>query len=251
MLKIENLTVSVADQVVIQNLNWSLPLGQLQILMGPNGSGKSTLTQALAGHPQYTVSGHAWYKGVDLLSVPPHERAHHGLFVAFQYPVELPGVTLMTFLKTIVNENRKAHGLPILDAMDFMKQAASKIQEVGLDESFLYRSVNQGFSGGEKKRCELLQILLLNPSIVILDETDSGLDLDAFKLMVSLLQKLRHPDRLIVVITHYDQFLQAMLPDQIQIFLKGQIVAQGKEEIAQQLRLSGYKSFDVLREQRI
>jgi len=251
MLKIENLTDSIKDQVIIQNLNWSLPLGHLQILMGPNGSGKSTLAQALAGHPQYTVSGHVWFQGVDLLTLPPHERAHKGLFVAFQYPVELPGVTLMTFLKTIVNENRNAHGLPLLDAMDFMKQAAKTIQEVGLDESFLYRSVNQGFSGGEKKRCELLQILLLNPSIVILDETDSGLDLDAFKLMVDLLQKLRNPSRLILVITHYDQFLQAMLPDQIQIFLKGQIVAQGKEEVAQQLRLSGYSSFGAAVESKV
>ncbi len=248
MLKIENLSVSVGDQVVINNLNWELPLGQLQILMGPNGSGKSTLAQALAGHPQYTVTGHAWYQGKDLLALPPHERAHHGLFVAFQYPVELPGVTLMSFLKTIVNEKRKALNLPLLDAMDFMKQASLKIKEVGLDESFLYRSVNQGFSGGEKKRCELLQILLLDPSIIILDETDSGLDLDAFKLMIDLLQKLRSADRLILVITHYDQFLQAMHPDQIQIFLKGKIVAQGKEAVAQQLRLSGYASFDTQQE---
>ena len=244
MLKIENLTVKVGDQVVIDSLNWSLDDGTLQILMGPNGSGKSTLTQALAGHPQYEVTGQAWYHGIDLLALPPYERAYHGLFIAFQYPVELPGVTLMTFLKTVVNANRKARSLPLLDAMDFMRQARDTIKEVGLDESFLYRSVNQGFSGGEKKRCELLQILLLKPSFIILDETDSGLDIDAFKLMVDLVQKLRSPERTILVITHYDQFLQAMHPDKIQIFLKGKIVSQGKEEVAQQLRLSGYASFE-------
>ncbi len=250
MLKIENLTVKVGDQVVIENLNWEVSSGELQILMGPNGSGKSTLTQALSGHPQYTVTGKAWYKGVDLLTLEPYLRAHQGLFIAFQYPVELPGVTLMTFLKTIVNESRRAHNLPLFDAMDFMKQATSRIQDVGLDESFLYRPLNQGFSGGEKKRCELLQILLLNPSLIILDETDSGLDLDAFKIMVDLIQKIRNPDRIIIVITHYDQFLKAMLPDRILIFLKGQIVAQGNEEVAQQLRLSGYGSFGSCLEKR-
>jgi len=244
MLNIENLSVTVSDKSVIDTLNWSVEEGTLQILMGPNGSGKSTLTQALAGHPLYEAQGQVWYRGVDLLALPPHERAYHGLFIAFQYPVELPGVTLMTFLKTIVNAHRQAKKLPLLDAMDFMKQARETIQEVGLDESFLYRSVNQGFSGGEKKRCELLQILLLNPSLIILDETDSGLDIDAFKLMVDLVQKLRSPDRTIIVITHYDQFLQAMKPDKIQIFLKGKIVAQGQEEVAQQLRLSGYASFE-------
>lgn len=243
MLKIENLSVKIGDQSIIDGLNWDVQEGQLQILMGPNGSGKSTLTRALSGDPRYIVSGHVWYNGIDLLTLPPHLRAHQGLFVAFQYPVELPGVSLISFLKTIVNENRKAQGLPLWDAMDFIRLAREKIQQVGLDESFLYRSFNQGFSGGEKKRCELLQILLLEPKCVILDETDSGLDLDAFRLMVDLIKKYRSADNIIIVITHYDQFLQAMEPDSIQIFLRGKIVAQGQEAIAQQLRLSGYTSF--------
>jgi Fe-S cluster assembly ATP-binding protein len=222
MFVIKNLSISIQDIKIIEDFNLTLKEGEMHVLMGPNGSGKSTLAQAIAGHPSYTITqGHAYLNQQDLLSLPVHERAQQGLFLAFQYPLEIPGVSLLSFLKTSVNAHRVAHKLPEIDAVDFIRLAKQHIKTVGLDESFLYRSFNDGFSGGEKKRCELLQLLLVDPQLIILDETDSGLDIDALRMIAEVIQSLRDSKRIFLVITHYQRLLEYLQPDVIHIFAKG------------------------------
>jgi len=242
MLDLKDFTVKIGENTVISKMNLCIPEGQLHIIMGPNGSGKSTLTQAIAGNPAYVAEGHLSYRGHDLTLLSPQERAHLGIFVAFQNPVVIPGVSLITFLKTIVNAHRKARGEETLDAADFLTQARNCAELVGLDESFLYRNCHEGFSGGEKKRAELLQILLLEPSFIILDETDSGLDRDAFTLLVELINRLRNQNRTWLVITHYDHFLEALQPDCVHVLWKGMLIEQGSPHaVKEQLRVGGYQ----------
>ena len=244
MLEIKNLTVKVQDKVIIQDLSMSLGPGLIEALMGPNGSGKSTLAAALAGHPSYeVVSGQAFIDGKDILACEPHERAHAGLFLAFQYPVEIPGITFLSFLKEIVNAARKAKGLTPLDAGEFLVMVKSKIKLVGLDESFLYRQLNDGFSGGEKKRAEILQMLLLEPKVIILDETDSGLDVDALKAIARAVREYRADQTSFLVITHYQRLLEHMQPDKVHIFAKGKVITSGGLELAQKLEENGYAQF--------
>jgi Fe-S cluster assembly ATP-binding protein len=244
MFAIKNLVVSVQDTQIINHLNLTIHPGQMHVLMGPNGSGKSTLAQALTGHPSYTVTeGSVELDNLDLLTLPVHERAHRGLFLAFQYPLEIPGVSLLNFLKTSLNAHRFANKLPELDAADFIKLAKESIKIVGLDESFLYRSLNDGFSGGEKKRCELLQLLLLNPKLIILDETDSGLDIDALRIIADVVRGLRDQQRMFLVITHYQRLLQYLQPDVVHIFSKGNIIQTGDMELVSLLETHGYKYF--------
>lgn len=244
MLEIKNLTVKVQDKTIIQNLNMKLGAGLIEALMGPNGSGKSTLAAALAGHPSFEiVSGQASIDGQDILQLEPHERAHAGLFLAFQYPVEIPGITFLSFLKEIVNASRKANGLTPVDAGEFLLLVKNKIKLVGLDESFLYRQLNDGFSGGEKKRAEILQMLLLEPKVIILDETDSGLDIDALKAIASAVRQYRGEKTSFLVITHYQRLLEHMQPDKVHIFAKGNVITSGGLELAEKLEESGYAQF--------
>lgn len=244
MFTIKNLSVSVQDTKIIDNFSLTINAGEMHVLMGPNGSGKSTLAQALAGHPVYTINqGTAELDTVDLLTLAVYERAQQGLFLAFQYPLEIPGVSLLSFLKTSLNAHRVASKLPEIDAVDFIKLAKEHIKTVGLDESFLYRSLNDGFSGGEKKRCELLQVLLLDPKLIILDETDSGLDIDALRMIGQVIQTLRNKKRMFLVITHYQRLLEYLNPEVVHIFSKGQIIKTGTMELVTLLEEHGYKYF--------
>ena len=244
MLTLENLTVQLAEQDIIKNLNVAIPAGEVHVIMGPNGSGKSTLARALAGHPDYTTSGKALLESQDILEMDPQQRALAGLFVAFQYPVEIPGVSVMNFLKASLNAHRQAQNLPPWDAADLMQKAKEQMSHVGLEPEFLYRALNAGFSGGEKKRCELLQMRLLEPKLVILDETDSGLDVDAFKMMASCIKEMRTEGRSFVVITHYEHLVDALQPDVVHIFKKGKICQSGGGDVLAQLRGHGYQSFE-------
>lgn len=244
MLTLEKLTVKLDERALIQNLNLTIPRGQLHVIMGPNGSGKSTLARALAGHPDYTTTGKALWCEKDLLELDPHERSLAGLFVAFQYPIEIPGVSVMNFLKASLNAHRKAKDLPPWDASDLLQKAREHMEKVGLEPEFLYRALNTGFSGGEKKRCELLQMRLLEPELAILDETDSGLDVDAFKMMTDCVSEMRGPERSFVVITHYEHLVEALQPDVVHIFKKGKVCQSGGKEVIHQLRAHGYQSFE-------
>lgn len=244
MLKLKNFTVRLAQQDIINQLNLNIEKGQLHVIMGPNGSGKSTLTRALSGHQDYISEGVAQFNDADLLVMTPQERSLAGLFVAFQYPVEIPGVSVMNFLKASLNAHRKAQGKPAWDASDLMEKAKSHMAQVGLPIEFLYRALNCGFSGGEKKRCELLQMQLLEPKLVVLDETDSGLDVDAFKMMANCVNKMRDPERSFIIITHYEQLVDALNPDFVHIFKNGNIVQTGGSDMLEQLRSHGYKSFE-------
>lgn len=244
MLKLKNFTVRLAQQDIINQINLSVEKGQLHVIMGPNGSGKSTLTRALSGHQDYISEGVAQFNEADLLAMTPQERSLAGLFVAFQYPVEIPGVSVMNFLKASLNAHRKAQGKPAWDASDLMEKAKSHMEKVGLPTEFLYRALNCGFSGGEKKRCELLQMQLLEPQLVVLDETDSGLDVDAFKMMANCVNNMRDSERGFIIITHYEQLVDALSPDFIHIFKNGNIVQTGGSDMLPQLRSHGYKSFE-------
>ena len=209
--------------------------------MGPNGSGKSTLAQVLAGHPGYVVTGGtAEYDGKDLLAMAPEERAHAGLFLAFQYPVEIPGVTNAYFLRTAYNEIRKARGLEELDPMDFLDVMAEKLKLVDMDEAMLQRSVNSGFSGGEKKRNEILQMAVLEPRLAILDETDSGLDIDAMRVVADGVNALRRPENATIVVTHYQRLLNYIVPDYVHVLVNGRIVRSGGKDLALELEAKGY-----------
>ena len=246
MLKIENLHVQVAGKPILRGMNLEVAAGEVHAIMGPNGSGKSTLAQVLAGLDSYEVTeGRVSYRGGDLLAMEPEERACEGVFMAFQYPVEIPGVSNVYFLKAAVNAIRKYRGEEELDAMEFMKIVREKIKVVNLDQSFISRSVNEGFSGGEKKRNEIFQMAVLDPVLAILDETDSGLDIDALKTVADGVNALRRPDRAIVVITHYQRLLNYIVPDRVHVLSGGEIVKSGDKDLALELEARGYGWIDT------
>jgi Fe-S cluster assembly ATP-binding protein len=246
MLSIQNLHATIEDakqktKEILRGINLNIKPGEVHAIMGPNGSGKSTLSNVLAGHADYHVTqGEAILDGKDLLALAPEERAAAGLFLAFQYPVEIPGVNNMYFLKAALNSLRKNRGLTPLDAIDFLKLIKTKIKEVGLNEAFLNRAVNEGFSGGEKKRNEILQMLMLEPRFAILDETDSGLDIDALQMVAKGVNSLRSPERSILVITHYQRLLDYIVPDVVHVMVNGQIIKSGGKELALELEAKGY-----------
>ncbi|HUH60089.1 MAG TPA: Fe-S cluster assembly ATPase SufC [Candidimonas sp.] len=241
MLKITDLHASIEEKSILRGLNLTVNAGEVHAIMGPNGSGKSTLSQVLAGRESYKVeSGSVDWMGHDLLAMPIEERARAGLFMAFQYPIEIPGVSNAYFLKAAVNAVRRHQGLPELDAMDFLKRVKTEMKAVGMKEEFLYRSVNEGFSGGEKKRNEILQMILLEPKLAILDETDSGLDIDALKVVADGVNRLRSDDRALIVITHYQRLLDYIVPDFVHVLAGGKIVRSGGSELALELEERGY-----------
>ncbi len=241
MLTIENLHVSIEDKQILKGINLEVKAGEVHAIMGPNGSGKSTLSHILAGKPGYTVTqGSITYLGKDLLEMDPEIRAREGVFLAFQYPVEIPGVSNIYLLKAALNAIRKHHGLDEVDAMDFLKIIKQKTALVEMDQEFLYRSVNQGFSGGEKKRNEILQMAVLEPNLCILDETDSGLDIDALKVVANGVNSLRSPGRSFVMITHYQRLLDYIKPDYVHVLADGKIVRSGGPELALELEEKGY-----------
>lgn len=241
MLNIKDLHASVEDKPILKGLNLQVKAGEVHAIMGPNGSGKSTLSQVLAGREDYRVdSGSVEWLGQDLLEMPIEERARSGIFLAFQYPIEIPGVSNAYFLRAAVNAVRRHQGLEELDAMDFLKRVKAEMKTVGMKEEFLYRSVNEGFSGGEKKRNEVLQMSLLEPKLAILDETDSGLDIDALRVVADGVNRMRSPDRAMVVITHYQRLLDHIVPDYVHVLAGGRIVRSGGSELAHELEKRGY-----------
>ncbi len=241
MLKIENLHASVGDQPILTGVDLRVPAGEVHAIMGPNGSGKSTLANVLAGRDGYHVTaGTIELDGEDLLALEPEARAHRGVFLAMQYPVEIPGVSNLYFLRTALNAIRRYRGTPELDAFDFLDRARERMQLVGLDEAFTERSVNAGFSGGEKKRNEIFQLAMLEPRFAILDETDSGLDIDALRQVAAGINTLRSPDRSMLLITHYQRLLEYVRPDQVHVFAGGSIVRSGGAELAEWLEAEGY-----------
>jgi Fe-S cluster assembly ATP-binding protein len=241
MLSVRDLSVDVDGKTILRNLNLEVRAGEVHAVMGPNGSGKSTLAQVLAGHPAYTVTGgEVTYLGRDLLAMPPEDRARAGVFLAFQYPIEISGVSNAAFLKAAVNELRAARGLEELDAMDVLGLLEQKLELVEMDRSFLNRPVNEGFSGGEKKRNEILQMAVLEPTLAILDETDSVLDIDALKIVAQGVNRLRQPDNAIVLVTHYQRILQYVEPDRVHVLFDGRIVKSAGKELAQELERRGY-----------
>jgi len=241
MLKIENLHVSVGDKKVLTGLTLEVQAGEVHAIMGPNGSGKSTLAHVLAGRPGYTISqGTVTFDGRDLLALEPEERAREGLFLGFQYPVEIPGVNNVYLLKAAVNAARKHRGLPEVDAFDFLALVREKMKLMRMDESFLSRGVNEGFSGGEKKRNEILQMLVLEPRLGILDETDSGLDIDALKIVAAGVNSLRSAERAFVLVTHYQRLLDYVVPDHVHVLVGGRIARSGDASLALELERRGY-----------
>jgi Fe-S cluster assembly ATP-binding protein len=241
MLKITNLQAKVEDKDILKGLNLEIKAGEVHAIMGPNGSGKSTLASVLAGNPGFEVSGGSVdFDGKELLELDPEERAREGLFLAFQYPVEIPGVSNITFLKTALEEVRAHKGLPPLAAKDFMKFLKEKQDLVELKTSLVNRSVNEGFSGGEKKRNEILQLAMLEPKLAILDETDSGLDIDALRIVASGVNKLRSENNAFLVITHYQRLLDYIVPDFVHILYDGRIIKSGTKELALELEEKGY-----------
>lgn len=241
MLNIKDLQASVEDKPILKGLSLQVNPGEVHAIMGPNGSGKSTLSQVLAGREDYRVDGgEVEWLGQDLLSMSIEERARSGIFLAFQYPIEIPGVSNAYFLKAAVNAVRRHQGLPELDAMDFLKRVKEEMKTVGMKEEFLYRSVNEGFSGGEKKRNEVLQMALLQPKLAILDETDSGLDIDALRVVADGVNRMRSPDRALIVITHYQRLLDYIVPDFVHVLAGGRIVRSGGSELAHELEKRGY-----------
>jgi Fe-S cluster assembly ATP-binding protein len=241
MLTIKNLHVTVEDKPILRGLDLSIGAGEVHAIMGPNGSGKSTLANVLAGREEYEVaSGEVRYEGRDLLEMAPEERAREGLFMAFQYPVEIPGVSNTYFLKAALNAIRKHRGEEQLDAVEFLALVREKAKLVEMDQSLLNRPVNEGFSGGEKKRNEIFQMAVLDPRLAILDETDSGLDIDALRIVAGGVNALRSPDRAILVITHYQRLLNYIVPDFVHVLLDGRIVKSGGKELALELEAKGY-----------
>jgi Fe-S cluster assembly ATP-binding protein len=244
MLKIENLHVAVEDRIILKGIELCIQPGEVHAIMGPNGSGKSTLANVLAGRPGYEVrEGRVLYEGRDLLAMLPEERAREGVFLAFQYPVELPGVSNLYFLKAAVNAVRKHRGLPEYDAVDFLGLAREKIKLVELGEALTQRPVNVGFSGGEKKRNEIFQMALLEPKLAVLDETDSGLDIDALRVVAAGINALRSPERAMLLITHYQRLLRYIEPDRVHVLVDGRIVESGDRELALLLEDKGYAAF--------
>jgi len=241
MLNIKNLQVKAEGKQILKGIDLHVDAGEVHAIMGPNGSGKSTLARALAGHPEYEVTaGEVTYDGKDLLDMDPDERARDGVFMAFQYPVEIAGVNNAYFLKAALNAKRKQQGLAELDAMEFMQLVKEKAKLLDIDQSMLSRAVNEGFSGGEKKRNEIFQMALLEPRLAILDETDSGLDIDALKLVAAGVNAMRDPKRAIIVVTHYQRLLDYIVPDFVHVLIDGRIAQSGGKELARELEAKGY-----------
>ena len=241
LLEISDLSAKVGGKTVLQGLSLTIDAGEVHALMGPNGSGKSTLSYVLAGRPGYEITGGSVkYRGQDLLSLPTEERARAGLFLGFQYPVEIPGVNNVYLLKAALNAKRKAQGQPEVDAYEFLQLVRAKMKLMQIDESFLKRGVNEGFSGGEKKRNEVLQMLVLEPVLAVLDETDSGLDIDALKVVAKGVNSLRSAERGVLLITHYQRLLEHVVPDHVHVLARGRIAKSGGKELALELEKRGY-----------
>jgi Fe-S cluster assembly ATP-binding protein len=241
ILSIENLTANVDDTQILNGVSLEIKAGEIHAIMGPNGSGKSTLSKVLAGHPAYTVTGGTvTYKGENLFDLEPQDRARSGVFLAFQYPLEIPGVSNLDFLRVAYNSRQKHRGLEELDVFDFDDLIQDKLEIVKMNPAFLSRSVNEGFSGGEKKRNEILQMAILEPSLAILDETDSGLDIDALKIVANGVNQLSNQDNSMLVITHYQRLLDYIIPDFVHVMANGQILTSGGKELALELEAKGY-----------
>jgi Fe-S cluster assembly ATP-binding protein len=242
VLEVRDLRANAGDKEILKGISLSVNAGEVHAIMGPNGSGKSTLAQVLAGHPSYTVTGGSvTYRGADLLDMEPEVRAQQGVFLAFQYPVEIPGVSNAYFLRAAYNEIRKARGQDQLDPMDFMDVLEEKLKVVEWGPEIMGRAVNSGFSGGEKKRNEILQMAVLEPALAILDETDSGLDIDALRIVAGGVNRLRHPDRATILVTHYQRLLNYIVPDFVHVLSNGRIVKSGGKELALELEARGYE----------
>jgi len=241
MLSIKNLKAKIGENEILHGINLEVKPGEIHAIMGPNGAGKSTLSSVLAGREDYTVTeGEVMFNGKNLLDMAPEDRAREGLFLAFQYPVEIPGVSTTNFLKTAINEKRKYHGLEPMEATDFLKMMRAKMEFVEMDKSLTSRSLNEGFSGGEKKRNEIFQMAMLEPKLAILDETDSGLDIDALRLVSEGVNRLRSKENAFIVITHYQRLLDYIIPDFVHVLYKGKIVKSGDKELAKELEVKGY-----------
>jgi Fe-S cluster assembly ATP-binding protein len=241
MLKIKNLHASIDDKEILKGINLEIKAGEVHAIMGPNGSGKSTLSSVIAGKEEFEMTeGEIIFDGIDLTELDPEDRAHKGIFLSFQYPVEIPGVSVTNFIKTAINAHRKAQGLGDMPANEMLKMLREKSEMLEIDRKFLSRSLNQGFSGGEKKRNEIFQMAMLNPKLAILDETDSGLDIDALKVVANGVNKLRNKDNAILLITHYQRLLDYIVPDVVHVMVDGKIVKSGGKELAHELEERGY-----------
>ena len=241
MLTVNELHASVEEKEILKGINLQVNPGEVHAIMGPNGSGKSTLSTVIAGHEDYEVEkGNILFNGEDLAELDAEERAHKGIFLSFQYPVEIPGVTVTNFIKTAINASRKAQGLEDMPANEMLKKIREKAALLEIDSKFLSRSLNEGFSGGEKKRNEILQLAMLEPKLAILDETDSGLDIDALKIVANGVNKLKSKDNAVVVITHYQRLLDYIVPDYVHVLYNGRIVKSGTKELAHELEAKGY-----------
>lgn len=241
MLEVKNLHATINGKEILKGINLVIKTGEVHAIMGPNGSGKSTLSAVLVGNPMYEVTqGEVTFNGKDLLAMPPEDRAHEGLFLSFQYPVEIPGVSMTNFMRAAINEKRKYQGLEPMSAGDFIKLMKEKRKVVELDSKLSNRSVNEGFSGGEKKRNEIFQMAMLEPTLSILDETDSGLDVDALRIVAEGVNKLKRPDTSTIVITHYDRLLDLIKPDIVHVLFNGRIVKTGGPELAKDIEDKGY-----------
>ena len=246
LLEIKDLHATVGEREILKGIDLTVNAGEVHAIMGPNGSGKSTLAQVLAGREIYVVTGgQVLYDGKDLLAMPPEDRAREGIFLAFQYPVEIPGVSNMYFLKAALNTIRKHRGLEELDAMDFLNYIRDRMVHMKMDQTLLNRPVNTGFSGGEKKRNEIFQMAVLEPRLAILDETDSGLDIDALKLVAAGVNAMRSPERAMVVVTHYQRLLSEIIPDTVHVLAEGRIVKSGGKELALELEAGGYAALGI------
>ncbi|MDB0601023.1 Fe-S cluster assembly ATPase SufC [Tenacibaculum maritimum] len=241
MLKIENLHANIEEKSILKGLNLEIKAGEIHAIMGPNGAGKSTMASVIAGKEEYEVtSGSIELNGEDISELAPEERAHNGVFLSFQYPVEIPGVTVTNFVKTAINESRKAKGLEEMPAKDMLKMIREKSELLEIDRKFLSRSLNEGFSGGEKKRNEIFQMAMLEPKLAILDETDSGLDIDALRIVANGVNKLKSKDNAVIVITHYQRLLDYIVPDFVHVLYDGKIVKSGDASLALELEAKGY-----------
>ncbi len=241
MLDIKDLYASIEDNEILKGINLEVKPGEVHAIMGPNGAGKSTLSSVIAGREEYEIDkGDILFEGESILDLSPDERAHKGIFMSFQYPVEIPGVTVTNFIKTAINENRKANGLPDMPAHEMLKQIKHNAEVLEIKKDFLSRSLNEGFSGGEKKRNEIFQMLMLNPKLAVLDETDSGLDIDALRIVADGVNSFRNKENAVIVITHYQRLLDYIVPDFVHVLADGKIVKSGPKELALELESKGY-----------